>query len=207
MNVKQLSEPKQKRSIATKNKIKKATRRLISDKGYYKLTSNMIAAKAKIPIGSFYNYYKNKKGVVIELINDFNVCYHDDTVQHFEAIISGLKDPSEVKYSVHELLQLIVLSEHLEDPFYRIIHALQFTEEDILAISAQVRETELYTLEAYLHQVSKLMPLDNIALKAKIIHSTAENLALYIHHLESGHHKEDLILETATMIYSLLKIE
>ena len=171
---------------------------------YYKVTSNNIAKEAKVPIGSFYNYFGNKKGVLLELIKDFNAAFHADTSHSRQKIVEETTSQKEVLKNLERLFADTVLSAHLADPFYKIIHALQFTEADVLALSEEIRLKEIDFLIELLERIHQFHPLSNIALKAKIFHTTLENINLYIHHLGSTFEQQELIKETAKMFYAYL---
>lgn len=199
-----LLKPTQQRSVATKQKIKKASRKLISKLGYYTVTSNMIAKEAGVPIGSFYNYFGNKEGVLLELIKDFNADYHQETLPHLEDIISNVRRKSDIMDGIERLLTISILNKHLSTPFYRIIHALQFTEKKVLKLSEEMREIELEGILLFLNRINEFCPIDNLPEKAMLIHSSGESICLYIHHLGTGLDKEKLLSETAKMIHGYL---
>ena len=196
--------PKQKRSIATKNKIKKTAKKLFAQQGYYTVTSNNIAAAAKVPIGSFYNYFGNKKGVLLELIKEFNQAYHSETIEQDIVQIQKLSSKETAYEFIAMALRRNLLSPILADPFYKIIHALQFTEQDVLQLSEEVRMAEIENLTHFLEKINAFHPIEDIPVMAKIIHSSSENLALYIHHLGTKHEQDDLINRTAKMFYGLI---
>ncbi len=199
-------QPKQKRSIATKNKIKQTARELFSERGYYAVTSNNIASAAGVPIGSFYNYFGNKKGLLLELVKDFNERFHAGTIDEVDTLADKFNTPEGILSHIEMLLTRFLLSPQLSDPFYKIIHALQFTESDVLVLSQQIRDRELDFLFEVLKKIDQSYPIANIPLSAKMIHTTAENVALYIHHLGSDFEQQELISETAQMIYRYLKL-
>ena len=204
MQEKLIVKPKQKRSILTKQKIKKAARQLFAEKGYYAITSNNIAATAKVPIGSFYNYFGNKKGVLLELIKEFNDVFHLETLEQDRSEIQQLSSREEVLQFLTTSLKRNVLSPILADPFYKIIHALQFTEPDVLQLSEEIRTAEIKSLILFLQKINEFHPVQDIPLTAKIMHSTIENIILYIHHLGTKHEQDALIQKTAKMFYGLL---
>lgn len=207
MKEKNILQPKQKRGIATKKKIKKAAKELIAKSGYYTITSNMIAAEAHVPIGSFYNYFGNKKSLMLELIKDWNLEYHDHALYHFPMIIKELNSDEDIQGNLEKLLEKFALSEMLSSPIYKIIHSLQFTEPDVLALSEEIRSVEMKILCEYLERINDLHPVDNIPIKAKLIHSTVENITLYIHHLGTTFEKKQLLKETAKMLYGYLLLD
>ena len=204
MQEKLIVKPKQKRSILTKQKIKKAARQLFAEKGYYAITSNNIAATAKVPIGSFYNYFGNKKGVLLELIQEFNDAFHSETLEQDRNEIQQLNSKKEVLQFLPTSIKRNVLSPILADPFYKIIHALQFTEPDVLQLSEEIRTAEIKSLILFLQKINEFHPVQDIPLTAKIMHSTIENIILYIHHLGTKHEQDALIQKTAKMFYGLL---
>ena len=204
MQEKIIVAPKQKRSVLTKQKIKQTARELFSQKGYYAVTSNNIAKAAGVPIGSFYNYFGNKKGVLLELIREFNQTYHLETIDQDRLQIQQLSSKETAFEFISMALKRNVLSPVLADPFYKIIHALQFTEKDVLELSEEVRIIEMKTLTIFLEKINEFHPIEDIPVTTKIIHASTENIALYIHHLGTKHEQDVLIEKTARMFYGLL---
>gem|GEM_PF-5943820 len=199
MPSKSLKIPIQKRSIATRNKLKKAARTLFSNNGYYKVTSIQIAKAASVPVGSFYNYFGNKKGILLELIEDFNEAFHKETLHKMENYIQDTIDQASAKENLERMLVQIIDSPYLSDPFYKMFHALQFTEEDALQQAAKAREMEIHFLERFLRQVNEFHPIPNIPVSASLLFATGENLNLYINHLGTNVDQEKLIEEAALM--------
>ena len=62
--------PVQKRSIEKKQRIKNAALKLMSEKGYFLTSSNEIAKEAGVSVGTFYSYFKDKKALYAELVDD-----------------------------------------------------------------------------------------------------------------------------------------
>ena len=69
--------PTQKRSIEKRNKIIDKGFELMCEKGYYKVTTNDIAAYADVSIGIIYQYFKDKKEIFIEGVKNYSnkICY------------------------------------------------------------------------------------------------------------------------------------
>lgn len=191
--------PVQKRSIVTRKKLKKAANVLFSQNGYYKVTSIQIAKTAGVPVGSFYNYFGNKKTILLELIEDFNEAFHQDTIHKMEDFIQNTVDQASALKNIEGILMQLINSPYLSDPFYKMFHALQFTEEDSLQQAAKARITELQFLEQFLAQINKFHHVPNIPLTARILFITSENLNLYINHLDIIAVPEQLIKEALLM--------
>ena len=195
--------PKQKRSIETKNKLKRAAKQLFSKQGYYNVTSNMIAEKAKVPIGSFYNYFGDKKIILLELIKDFQANYMKENLKYSFENFKKMKIKKDVLKNITSLLRIFLLSKHVSDPFYKIIHSLQYIENDVLKLNEEIRDAKLEVFSKFISSINHIHPIKNIPIKAKLIHSTAENIGLYIA-LGTPFEKEQLISETAKMLNEYL---
>lgn len=204
MKKKITKEPKQKRSLATKNRIKTTAKKLFSEEGYYAVTSNHIAEKANVPIGSFYNYFGNKKGLLIELIDDFTKQYHLDAIQQFDEAVKMITSKEMAIQVINILVRSTISTPSLQDPFFKVVHSLQFTDKDVLDISEGVRRLEINTLVKFLETFQQFHPQKNIPTKARLIHSSVENVALYINQLGINCDKEQLIEETIAMVYRYL---
>lgn len=197
-------EPKQKRSRITKAKLKQAARRLFAEKGYYAVTSNNIATVAAVPIGSFYHYFGDKKGILLELIEDFNTKFHSQILTPEDFAIGASPSSQDLYNFLLKLLKKSTLVPILADPFYRIFHALQFTEPDVLALSEQMRVKELAVLAALLEQIHSHYPINDIPTAAKVMHISMENTVLYLHHLGTSIDQSTLLSETANFFCAYL---
>jgi AcrR family transcriptional regulator len=60
--------PKQERSQATVESVLEATAQLLVEQGYRRLSTNRIAARAGVSVGSLYHYFPNKDALVVALI-------------------------------------------------------------------------------------------------------------------------------------------
>jgi Transcriptional regulator len=69
---KPVRKPVQPRSISTKEKILDAALDLFCEKGYYKTTTNEIAQKAQVSIGSLYSYFKDKDAVFFDVLDKYH---------------------------------------------------------------------------------------------------------------------------------------
>ena len=201
---KKLISPKQKRSIETKKLIKKVARRLFSDLGYYKVTTNTIAKTAGIPIGSFYNYYEGKEGVIIDLINEFNTGFREKLHSEILALSAHLNTRDDILPTIRKLVQFTLYNEQLADPFFMMFHALQFTEPQFSELFHKHRCIEINEIRLFLSEINRLIPVDSIEQKAELIHVASENLVIYFNHLAPKSSRESLLEQHARMIYSYI---
>lgn len=102
-----IRQPKQARSIETKQKIIKTALKLFCQKGFYKTTTNEIAKEAGVPIGSLYSYFKNKNMIILEILDDYNQTFINkvDILDNPENIEIARKDK---KTWIHNIIQILI---------------------------------------------------------------------------------------------------
>lgn len=86
--IKVIRKPVQSRSKSTKDKIVEAALELFCEKGYYNTTTNEIAHRAQVSIGSLYSYFSDKDTIFFEILEK----YHEK----FEAATSELMSHPEL---------------------------------------------------------------------------------------------------------------
>ncbi|HEX3028584.1 MAG TPA: TetR/AcrR family transcriptional regulator [Clostridia bacterium] len=69
---KSVRKPVQKRSLEMKEKILDSALQLFCEKGYYKTTTNEIAQRAQVSIGSLYSYFKDKDTIFYEILERYH---------------------------------------------------------------------------------------------------------------------------------------
>ncbi len=102
---KSIREPVQSRSIITKEKILDTALELFCEKGYYNTTTNEIAQRAQVSIGSLYSYFKDKDTIFLQILEK----YHDKFVLAKEDVLNNndlfYKNP---KAWVRELIESLI---------------------------------------------------------------------------------------------------
>ncbi|MBQ2100096.1 MAG: TetR/AcrR family transcriptional regulator [Lachnospiraceae bacterium] len=97
---KPVNEPKQKRSIETRNKILEVGSTLMLSKGYHNVTTDDIAKAAGLSTGIVYHYFKDKKDILLialdqradALYEGFTEKFAATTEGNFEAFLNTLFD-------------------------------------------------------------------------------------------------------------------
>jgi len=136
----------QKRSQATVETLLDATARVLAREGYDRASTNRIAAKAGVSVGSLYQYFPNKEALVATLV-----------ARHNREMLQLLRDALEkvasfdLATAMRELVRATV-DAHLVDPALHRIFAEQVPRMGQLAkIEALQRETFLL-IRAYLEE-------------------------------------------------------
>ncbi len=103
-------QPRQIRAELTRARILDAAAHVFTEYGYAAGTTNRIAERARVSIGSLYQYFPNKDAILLELLN-----------RHLEegrVALAGNQD-GELPESLEELLRLFVraqIENHHDDP-------------------------------------------------------------------------------------------
>lgn len=100
---KYLRKPVQQRSIDRKARLLDAAFAIFCEKGYYKTTTNEIAARAQVSIGSLYSYFKDKDTIFFEILDR----YHNK----FDLAKTGLlNDPKFFRRDIKNWLRLLIIN-------------------------------------------------------------------------------------------------
>jgi Transcriptional regulator len=119
-----IRQPRQSRSIRTKEKVLDAAYRLFCQKGYYKTTTNEIARTADVSIGSLYSYFKDKDRILLEILDRYNKSfvqvhddlnldmeqYRDDPRLWYRRFIEGMVDAHKKSKAFNQELQVLAHS-------------------------------------------------------------------------------------------------
>ncbi|MBW1893331.1 MAG: TetR/AcrR family transcriptional regulator [Deltaproteobacteria bacterium] len=195
--------PKQHRGIQTKNRIMKAAFQLFAKKGIHGTNSKEIVGKAGVSIGSFYSYFKNKKTLLLEMLED----YLD---RHYTTIWKPMDN-----FSIHELgrddIKLIIESVFkaydISPEFHRQTHALRYSDPDINRIYDRERNREVEQVKHLIeNNITRLSVKDPLA-AAIVIHNAVENVAHTAKFIGSKIDEKRLINELTDMIYSFFSKE
>lgn len=125
--------PKQERSIKKKATIKEMALYLFCQEGYHKITTNQIANKAGMSVGSLYEYYKDKENILIDILNDYFEVFlnnQDSIVQLFK---SGIKNPDKHQW-IRLLFDNLIKSHRSSLAFNRELHILYFSITEVAEI-------------------------------------------------------------------------
>lgn len=115
-------EPKQKRSIRTRDRLLEAARRQFAERGYRETQSGDIAQNAGVSVGTFYEYFSDKRTAYLMVIREL-----------FDAILSidfadpFAKEPVTTRW--YRLIDLFRVLDQRIKPFGRL-------ESDIPAVAA-----------------------------------------------------------------------
>jgi len=196
--------PQQKRSIRTKTQIMKAAFRLFARKGIHGTNSKEIVKAAGVSIGSFYSYFKDKKALLLEMLEDYLNRHYSMIWQHLDHLsIHQLR-----KEDIQAILTNVFQAYDISPEFHRQTHALRYSDPDIHRIYDKEREREVAQVGYLLENNKNRLRIRDITAAAVVIHNAVENVAHTAKFI--GSHKIDearLINELADMIYYFVLAE
>lgn len=125
-------QPRQARARVTVDSILQAAREIIEKRGFSDITTTVIAEKAGVSIGSFYEYFPSKEAVLIALYEQASL----DAVNRVRDLIDEILDlpiedaiprAVELLYAIHADNQLILLNMLSELPALKqTIHPITY---------------------------------------------------------------------------------
>jgi AcrR family transcriptional regulator len=160
--------PKQSRSLATVEAILTATTHILTEDGYDQLTTNRVAERAGVSIGSLYQYFPNKEALIFALAE-----HHTNEIaklaQHHLVESRGR--------SVLDILQQIVkaaIAAHAVNPkLHRVLHEQIPNSEVIRHLDKAKMENQL---RSFLAQHADQLEPQNLELTVFIVERTIRAL-------------------------------
>ncbi len=198
-NQKTVRQPGQKRSKETKEKIVQAANELFSEKGFYRTNTKQIAARASVPVGSFYAYFRDKKDVLKESINVAFEKIHESFVSFKESVDFQAGD---LKSTMEEIFRISLRIHEMIPEYHREIKVLRFNEPDLREFLREKEELSFVETRSMLEAVSS--HIEDIEAAAVVIDKTVEHMVHYILYDSPRLSRERLISAAADMLYRYL---
>ena len=161
-------QPKQERSQATVEAILSATTHILTENGYDQLTTNRVAERAGVSIGSLYQYFPNKKALIFALAEH----HANAMVQLAQHHLEELSDRT-----IPEVLRQIVkaaLAAHAVNPkLHRVLHE-QISHSEVIQRLDEAKTERL--LRLFLSQRSDQLQPKNLELAVFMVERTIRAL-------------------------------
>ncbi len=187
--------PKQQRSRERKIRVMEAALELFAQKGMNGTSSNEIAEKAGVSIGTFYSYFENKKTLFLEILKN-----------HLENFITGIyslqhDETITLRDNIKSHIQKAFTVFDLHPSFHKEALVMKFTDPDVRRLFEDVEKKQLVLITTLLGFYRTSNEPRDLEAVAKVIHSAVENVAHYVKFLETQISKNRLIDELTDMIY------
>lgn len=164
-------QPRQTRAELTRQRILEAAAQVFAEYGYSAGTTNRIAERAKISIGSLYQYYPNKDAILVELMTE----HLDDGM----AATRSQETPETIEAIIRTFVRTAV-EQHREDP--RLLRVLLEQAPRAPELASKVNE-HWHTRVGVVAELLRRHPevrAERFDIAARIIVSTVE---LVVHHI------------------------
>lgn len=195
-----LRTPRQQRSIQTKERIMKAAFALFAQKGIHGTNSKEIVGKAGVSIGSFYSYFKNKKTLLLEILEDFLDQVYLTTWKGMEHFTINELGKDDVKFIIENVFKAYDIA----PTFLMQTHALRYSDPDINRVFERERNREVTQIRYLLENNKQRMRVSDQEAAAIVIHNAVESVVHTSKFLGPKIDEQRLINELANMIYNLL---
>lgn len=182
-------QAKQSRSQEMMSSILDAATRILEQLGYERTTTNKIADKAGISIGSFYQYFPNKDALFAQVIES-QISLR--TIELEELIQNNLNNPP------HHVVQLIVT--YLLDHFYLNAKLAKF-------LFLQLNQLNKIELQLSIRHKFARIIADWLHLRHKIDRQSALNKSSVITHAVMGVIYTNLLSEQMTLGREVMQVE
>lgn len=124
---KEISIPKQTRSMDKKNRIVEAGYVLFADNGYYNVSTTEIAQAAGVSTGSVYRYFQDKKDILKEVLNE----YFDRTYGVVFTMIEEIKSPVDFISLLDRMIDAVIKVHQDNKAIHSALHGMAHTDEGI----------------------------------------------------------------------------
>lgn len=167
-------EPKQQRGIKTKKKIIKTAYKIFASKGVHGTTAREIAKKAGVSNGSFYSYFKNKKSLLLEMLEDY-------LEEHYRTVwrnLDGFNIDALDRDKIRAIIDSVFAAYEISPDFHRQTHALRYSDADIQRVFDRERKREIDQIQYLIEKnADRLTHIRNPHAAATVIHNAVENVA------------------------------
>lgn len=190
--------PTQKRSIEKKQRIKDAALKLMSEKGYFATSSNEIAREAGVSIGTFYSYFKDKKELYAELVDDIY------TAVLTPINLNELPDDLSIEETVQLYVTAVFRGHEYQTAFQREISSLSEQSDEFRAIEMVHKSNILHVFSEALRAYWEELKPQDLETSTYIILTTVEAVIHDTLFHNGGKNKEAVIRELTAMIVNYL---
>ena len=165
--------PQQQRSVETKKRIEDAAFELFSLKGIHGTNSREIADRAGVSIGSFYSYFKDKKQLLLTILENFLTMGY--TLIWKDLRTMDLDDLSQS--DIRSVLANVLKPFDIAPTFPSQTHALRYSDLDINRIFERGRQRALAQIMKLFQANESRLRLRDPYAAAIIFHNAVEQVA------------------------------
>jgi AcrR family transcriptional regulator len=193
----------QRRSFETRNRIINAAMELMAEFGYFSVTTNEIARRAKVSIGSLYSHFSDKKALMLACMEYYHelvkssistdsleqVAQQDaaSAIEHDDTLIPSIRSAIESVFAAHRIMP----------EFYRAVMAACLQDDDIRELDARQHDDSRQRILNLLQRWETVITAPNIPLAADMVYLLISET---VHRYMNGDmpHDESLLVDELT---------
>lgn len=196
-----MHEPKQKRSMETRQKILDAAYQLFCKNGYFKTTTNEIAKVANISIGNLYFYFKDKDKIFFEIINLYNESFLNVHEKFHKEMVAFEGDR---KLWLHKLMDNMLDIHENSKELNREIHILCFSNPEVEALMEKQREQIEKVVLDYIEYFKDKVKIQDTGAASAIVFTLLNSVVDQITWSKNKIERERLLTEAVNAIEKYL---
>lgn len=123
----QVRTPKQQRSIDKKNRIIESGYKLFAEKGYYSTNTAEIAKEAGVSTGIVYGYFRDKRDILVEVLN----IYVEQVFRPILEMFDTITPPLDFDYLISHALDGVVSMHKSNAAIHEALHSLSHTDDEV----------------------------------------------------------------------------
>lgn len=196
-----IREPKQIRSIKTKEAILHAAMKLFSEVGFHRTNTKQIAAAAGVSIGSFYSYYKDKRAVFMDVL----LLYCEHFKERLDRLFQGIDLSKKDKYSIiAELVDCLIQSHDIYLGIHSELNVMYESDEEVRAIIDRTKARSRENTKKYLYIWKDELKVTDLEAASVVVFETLDRLVDIVKFYDVGVPSEQIQKETVDLIYAYL---
>ncbi len=133
-------KPKQARSFETREKIVETGLRLFCEFGYHATSSKKIAKAAEVATGTFYNHFKDKKALLLEIHRRHSDAVHQEIERFFKSHPISKAGAEDSLAMMSQMVELIYKTHSLSPKLHREIGILSHIDPDFARMNRTEKE-------------------------------------------------------------------
>ena len=162
------NRPKQERSQATVQAILTATAHILTEEGYNHFTTNKVAERAGVSIGSLYQYFPNKDSLLLALAEH----HADQMVQLAKDHLEEVGDRSIPEF-IRQIVKAAIAAHAVNPKLHRVLHE-QVPHSQVMRQFDQAKMENL--LRSFLEERCDQLQPKNLDLTVFIVERTIRGL-------------------------------
>ncbi len=195
----QIRQPKQERSIETKNKIILAGYKLFSEVGYYGTNTAEIAKEAGVSTGIVYGYFRDKRDILISVL----AIYIEKVFEPLLKLFEKVKAPLNLKEFILNVIEEVIKIHKKNRKMHETLTALSGSDEAVSAEFLRLEDEITIKIAGKLSSLG-LNPenaLEKVHLSMDIIQSFSHEYVFDKHDYINYDKMKEMVLQTVINLF------